>query len=60
MPCEHCGSADCFWIPPKMKALMHEAHDFLCRACWDDGVDMREEEDLRLIGYLDYGPKVGT
>ncbi len=51
MPCEHCGRADAAWISPKEKALLHEAHDFLCRSCLYDVVDMGDEEDLRLIGY---------
>ncbi len=56
MPCEHCGSADCRWIPPATRARLHCAHEFLCAACVDQSVDELEEEDLRLIGYLDYGP----
>ncbi len=56
MPCEHCGSEDCRWIPPATRARLHCAHEWLCAACVDQSVDELEEEDLRMIGYLDYGP----
>lgn len=57
--CEHCGSEDARWIPPATRARLHEAHEWLCSVCVDDATDKLEEDDLRILGYVDYGPKPG-
>ncbi len=55
--CEHCRSRSGRRLPLDFRAQFHEAHDHLCHDCVALLIRRNEEQDDRLIGYVDYGPR---
>ncbi len=57
MKCEHCKFREGRKLPMDFRAQFHEAHEVLCRICTSNLIRKNEEQDDRLIGYIDYGPR---
>ena len=55
--CEHCRHRPGKKLPMDFMAHFHEAHDHLCHDCVSLLIKRNEEQDDRLIGYVDFGPK---